>query len=111
MSTHEGQARTWRPDATTVDNNAAANAWLDHGLIAPPTAPALVAAAAGEQTGADLAERVVPRASEAEVTRVIDVLHAQADRFMVDAGRMVQQAAATRATAAHQAGDLEWRAD
>lgn len=114
MSEHERQAGTWPTDAATGDTYVAADVRLDHGLIAAATAPVLNTAAPGEHLGTDPADPPVPRISEVEVTRVVDVLHAQADRLMEDAARMAQRAAATRATAAQQdrqADDLEWRAD
>jgi hypothetical protein len=114
MSEDEPRARLLPTADATVDKDDAANARGNHGPVTPVVEQALTTASTGEQTGTDHAETPASRSSEAEVTRVVDVLHEQADRLMVDADRMAQRAAETRATAAQQdrqADDLEWRAD
>jgi hypothetical protein len=85
---------------------------LDHESRKPVSAQVRTVAVADEQMGTD--QVPVARISDADVTRVVNVLHEQADRLMVDAERMAQRAAETRAMANHQdrqADDLEWRAD
>lgn len=114
MSADEQRARLLFTADAPVDSLAAANVTTDHGPKAPAVGQVLSTVAIGEHMRSNPADTSVPQTSEAEVTRVVDVLHEQADRLMVDADRMAQRAAATRAAAAQQdrqADDLEWRAD